>query len=132
MSIPRRGLNLSLPYVGDLGILVYIAVGKRRGPAAKWTYLNVMPYCATCSYPDFQTSVTSQALVACRRHVKKAETGLPPTTDTRISSKSAMSWNKINAGHIDGRLADIKNLGTGTALEGTMEKGRAQIVERGR
>lgn len=29
-----------------------------------FTYLNDMPYCETASYPDFQTKVTSQALVA--------------------------------------------------------------------
>ena len=38
-----------------------------------------MPYCATDSKLDFQTSVTSQALVACNRHERNAETALPPT-----------------------------------------------------
>jgi len=43
-------------------------------------YLNDMPYCETASKPDFHTSVTSQAFVACRRHERKADTALPPTT----------------------------------------------------
>lgn len=42
-------------------------------------YLKEMPYCATLSYPDFHTSVTSQALVACNRQERKAETAFPPT-----------------------------------------------------
>ena len=42
-------------------------------------YLNEMPYCDTDSNPDFQTSVTSQALVACSLHDKNAETEFPPT-----------------------------------------------------
>ena len=42
-------------------------------------YLNEMPYWATLSYPDFQTSVTSQAFVAWSRHDKNAETAFPPT-----------------------------------------------------
>ena len=43
------------------------------------TYLNDIPYCATASKPDFQTKVTSQALVACNLQERKAETALPPT-----------------------------------------------------
>ena len=43
------------------------------------SYLNEMPYCATVSKPLFHTSVTSQALVADRRHERKADTELPPT-----------------------------------------------------
>ena len=42
-------------------------------------YRNEMPYCDTASKPDFQTKVTSQALVAWSRQDKKAETALPPT-----------------------------------------------------
>ena len=49
------------------------------------TYLNEMPYWATCSKPDFQTRVTSQALVAWSLHDRKAETGFPPTEQTFIS-----------------------------------------------
>jgi len=41
-----------------------------------------MPYWATVSKPAFQTNVTSQAFVACRRHERKAETALPPTEAT--------------------------------------------------
>lgn len=59
------------------------------GAAADLTYLNDIPYCDTCSKPVFQTRVTSQALVACNRHDKKAETGFPPTTTTFISSYSS-------------------------------------------
>lgn len=43
------------------------------------SYRKEIPYCATASYPDFQTSVTSQALVACSLQERKAETALPPT-----------------------------------------------------
>lgn len=53
-----------------------------------------MPYCATCSKPDFHTRVTSQALVACSLQERKADTGLPPTKHICISSEAAM----INAG----------------------------------
>ena len=35
----------------------------------------------------FQTKVTSQALVACSRHERKAETAFPPTTQQRLSSR---------------------------------------------
>ena len=42
-----------------------------------------MPYCETASKPDFHTSVTSQAFVACRRQERKAETALPPTRARR-------------------------------------------------
>lgn len=42
-------------------------------------YLKETPYCETASKPLFHTSVTSQALVADRRHDRKAETALPPT-----------------------------------------------------
>jgi len=56
-------------------------VSKREASAAAAVagYLKVMPYWATLSKPDFQTRVTSQALVACRRHDRKAETAFPPT-----------------------------------------------------
>ena len=37
-----------------------------------------MPYCETASYPDFQTKVTSQALVACNLQDRKADTAFPP------------------------------------------------------
>ena len=37
------------------------------------TYLKDIPYWATASYPDFQTSVTSQALVAWSLHERNAE-----------------------------------------------------------
>ena len=53
-----------------------------------WTYLNEMPYWATLSNPDFHTSVTSQALVAWRRHDRNAETALPPTIHTQVSTDS--------------------------------------------
>ena len=42
-------------------------------------HLNDMPYCDTASKPDFQTSVTSQALVAWSRQDRNADTALPPT-----------------------------------------------------
>lgn len=46
----------------------------------RWrAYLKEMPYWATLSKPDFHTRVTSQALVAWRRHERKAETAFPPT-----------------------------------------------------
>lgn len=50
-----------------------------------------MPYWDTCSYPDFQTSVTSQALVAWSRHERKADTVFPPTEHTLISSLSSVT-----------------------------------------
>lgn len=43
------------------------------------TYFIEMPYCATCSKPDFHTNVTSQEFVAWRRQERKADTALPPT-----------------------------------------------------
>jgi hypothetical protein len=46
------------------------------------TYLNETPYCDTASKPDFQTKVTSQEVVACSRHERKAEIALPPTAHT--------------------------------------------------
>lgn len=46
---------------------------------------NEMPYCDTASKPDFQTSVTSQALVACNLQERKAETAFPPTARNRVS-----------------------------------------------
>lgn len=45
-------------------------------------YLKDMPYCETASYPDFHTSVTSQAFVAWSRQDRNAEIGLPPTVMT--------------------------------------------------
>ena len=60
-------------------------------------YLNEMPYCDTESKPLFHTSVTSQALVAERRHDKKAETALPPTAHTFcVSLSSSMADDEIN------------------------------------
>jgi hypothetical protein len=56
-----------------------------------WTDLNEMPYCDTFSKPDFQTSVTSQALVACRRHDRKADTAFPPTEHTLTVRSSSIS-----------------------------------------
>lgn len=67
-------------------------VTKRAGDS---TYLNEMPYCATCSNPDFQTRVTSQALVACNLHERKAETALPPTIRIFISSMSAIARRSV-------------------------------------
>ena len=62
-DLPWRGLNLSLPksldlYKGDLGTIHHCRLNE--GCA----YLKDIPYWATASYPDFQTNVTSQALVA--------------------------------------------------------------------
>ena len=48
-------------------------------------YLNDIPYCDTDSNPDFQTRVTSQALVACSRHERNAETALPPTMQNLLA-----------------------------------------------
>lgn len=56
------------------------------------TYFIEIPYCATCSKPDFHTSVTSQVLVAWRRQERKADTALPPTVNR------ALAWH-------DGRRA---------------------------
>ena len=50
-------------------------------------YLKDIPYWATCWKLAFQTNVTSQALVACNLHDRKAETALPPTKQYRLSSK---------------------------------------------
>ena len=50
------------------------------GDGEKSAYLNDIPYCDTASKPDFQTSVTSQAFVACSRHERNADTAFPPTT----------------------------------------------------
>lgn len=44
-----------------------------------------MPYCDTESNPDFHTSVTSQAFVACSLQERKADTAFPPTTEHDIS-----------------------------------------------
>ena len=70
------------------------------------THLKEMPYCATASKPDFQTSVTSQALVADNRHDRKAETALPPTVATLVSMASewvdaipkSVQWRVIGVG----------------------------------
>lgn len=43
------------------------------------SYRNEMPNEFTLSKPFFQTRVTSQALVACNRHERNADTALPPT-----------------------------------------------------
>lgn len=56
-----------------------------------------MPYCETCSKPDFHTSVTSQALLAWRRHDRKAETAFPPTEHTLISSLSSVAPAMVTA-----------------------------------
>lgn len=101
-NVPRRGLNRSLPKDADLGTTV--SIKERRGGRSQVlahsllqgpAYLNEMPYCATCSYPDFQTRVTSQALVACNLHDRKAETAFPPTRTIFISSISAMSRRSV-------------------------------------
>lgn len=57
-----------------------------------------MPYCETASNPDFQTSVTSQALVACNLQDKKAETALPPTMKNRLFSLGGrcIAINKVD------------------------------------
>ena len=54
------------------------------------TYRIEMPYCDTCSKPDFHTNVTSHAFVACNLQDKKAETALPPTAHTDISGVSSV------------------------------------------
>ena len=54
------------------------------------TYLKEMPYWETASYPDFHTSVTSQAFVAWSLHERKAETAFPPTEQILISNVSSM------------------------------------------
>lgn len=56
------------------------------------TYLKETPYCETASKPDFQTRVTSQEVVACNRHDRKAEMALPPTAQTCFSSQLMMEW----------------------------------------
>ena len=71
---PECGLKRSLPYRADL---ILVSVGAMA--VSRAAYLNDMPYWATLSKPDFQTRVTSQAFVACRRQERKAETALPPT-----------------------------------------------------
>jgi hypothetical protein len=45
--------------VGKLVAIFTIGKSGRRN-----AYLKDMPYCETASYPDFHTSVTSQAFVA--------------------------------------------------------------------
>ncbi len=54
------------------------------------THLKDIPYCETASKPDFQTSVTSQAFVACSLHDRNAETALPPTTQYMFLSLGAI------------------------------------------
>lgn len=66
--------------LGSTGM--YVSTQTNGRLKCSWAYLKDMPYCETASYPDFQTNVTSQALVAWSRHDKKAEMGLPPTTMT--------------------------------------------------
>lgn len=99
-NVPRRGLNRSLPKDADLGTAISIRERRRALKPSHAllqdpTYLNEMPYCATCSYPDFQTRVTSQALVACNLHDRKAETAFPPTRIIFISSISAMARRSV-------------------------------------
>ncbi len=80
-NLPWRGLKRSLPKSFDLKTdCQYWVGGKERNGSA---YLNVMPYCETCSNPDFHTSVTSQALVAWSLQDRNAETELPPTDNIR-------------------------------------------------
>lgn len=62
-----------------------------EGEGGRGTYFMEIPYWETCSYPDFQTSVTSQALVAWRRQERKADTAFPPTEHTLISSLSSVA-----------------------------------------
>lgn len=52
-------------------------------------YLKETPYWATASKPDFQTSVTSQEVVAWSLQDRKAEMALLPTTQTRVRQRSA-------------------------------------------
>jgi hypothetical protein len=93
-GIPCLGLKRSLPNVLDLGSLSALVNGRKRG---KISYLNEMPYCDTVSKPFFQTRVTSQALVAERRHDRKAETALPPTAHTFcVSVSSSMADDEMN------------------------------------
>ena len=56
------------------------------------SYRKDIPYWLTLSKPDFQTRVTSQALVACRRHDKKAETAFPPTVGIELARTWAGGW----------------------------------------
>lgn len=92
-GIPCLGLKRSLPNVLDLGHSSALIAVRRWGEIS---YLNEMPYCDTVSKPLFQTSVTSQALVAERRHDRKAETALPPTAHTFCVSESSMADDEMN------------------------------------
>jgi hypothetical protein len=73
------------------------------------TYLNETPYCDTASKPDFQTKVTSQEVVACSRHERKAEIALPPTAHTvrlsimrcvkvKLTGQNAQTWRRSHRG----------------------------------
>ena len=78
------------------------------------SYLNEMPYCETASKPLFQTSVTSQALVADRRQLRKAETALPPTTRQLVVSLLARRWlSMVDARDGRGRVRVHGGMGKG-------------------
>ena len=51
-----------------------------------------MPYCDTFSKPFFQTSVTSQALVAWSLHDMKALVAFPPTINHCLDLQSLREW----------------------------------------
>ena len=87
--LPCRGLKRSLPNAEDLEIYIRFALRGDRS-RVKATYLKEMPYCETASYPDFQTSVTSQAFVAWSLQDRNAETAFPPTEQILISNGSSI------------------------------------------
>ena len=63
------------------------------------THLKEIPYWYTASKPDFQTRVTSQALVAWSLQERKADTAFPPTEHILISSRSAIIRSGCNKMH---------------------------------
>ena len=118
-GIPCLGLKRSLPNVLDLGNSSALIGARRRG---KISYLNEMPYCDTVSKPLFQTSVTSQALVAERRHDRKAETALPPTAHTFCVSESSMADDEMNKeACVEGN--GMKSVATPDEASGTLRCG---------
>ena len=81
-----------------------------------------MPYCDTCSKPDFQTSVTSHAFVACSLHERKAETAFPPTAHTEINGES------IDSGSDSGEDARV---GTSIGMDVIRERGELRPQSEG-
>lgn len=118
-NIPCLGLKRSLPNVLDLGNSSALIGARRRG---KISYLNEMPYCDTVSKPLFQTSVTSQALVAERRHDRKAETALPPTAHTFCVSEASMADDEMDKeACVEG--SGMKSVATPDEASGTLRCG---------